>query len=805
MAFSSGSRMRPLLDVLLQAGRSLRHDRGFALTSVVTIALGVAFPTAMLTVVDGVLLRPLPYPDADRIVRVWSAHPERGLPFFSVSAPDALDWEQQAKTFEAMGAFEAPQALPWMAAGSADQMLVSAAAPSVFEVLGVAPQLGRAPRADDGPAALVLGHALWQRSFGGDPGVIGRTLTIDGRARVVTGVMPPRFAIPGSAAEAWTPLSLPAGEDRSRRYLRLLARVRAGHAPDSVRADLQTVADRLQAQYPATNAGWSVTVRSLPEVVVGPDVREGLLILLGVVGFVLLIACANVAHLLLARGAARRHELSIRSALGASRGRLLGQLLAESAVLGIVGGTLGLLLAAWMIAGLRAGAAGSLPRLDEIRVDGHVMAFAAGVSLLAVALFGLLPSLQISRADAGAALVHEGRGAIGSRRSRLRGALVGIEVALAVVASTGSLLMLRSLVQLQKVDPGFDASGVVAVPLVASEGDPGAGASTVAFYEAVLSRVRALPGVEQASLVSAAPFYGRNSANVVRAEGQPTPIAQAPDADYRVVSPGYFATLRIPIVRGRDLEPRDGADAAVIGESLARRLWPGQDPLGRRFRVGSVETRPWVTVVGLAGDALYRDLGAPDRRPMFYLPHAWKIERGMTLVVRTTLPPATLAPVLREAVWSVDKSVPVPTVRSLDDVLTEALADRRFNASLFTWFAALAVVLSAVGVHGVVAHFVTLRRPEIGIRMALGATPRSIALFVVRRGGFAAVVGLAAGLAGAWALAPALRAQLYAIRPADPGTLAGVAAMFALVIAATAWVPVRRAQGVDPARILREG
>jgi predicted permease len=793
---------------LRQAVRALRHDPGFALTALLTIALGVGVPTAMFGVVNAVVLRPLPFPEAGRLVRIWSAHPQRGLPFFSVSAPDLLDWSKQARSFEALGAFERPLPLAWTGADQPEQLLVSRVTPQVFDVLGVAARTGRAFEGSDGPSVVVLGHALWQRRFGGDPAVLGRSLTLDGQVYTVTGVMPPRFALPGSAAEAWIPLDLPAGEDRSRRTLRVLARVREGTSLDAARAELEAVASALQARHPASNAGWSVSVRTLQDVIVGPELRQALLMLLGVVGFVLLIASANVANLVIVRGSQRQRELAVRAALGAGRARLLAQVLAESALLATVGGAAGLLLAAALLEGLRAAAPAALPRIEDVGIDARVLAFAVLASLAASALFALPGAIQASRGNALAASLHAGRRVIGSGAGRLRGALVGLEVALAVVVSMGSLLLVRSLLRLQAVDTGFAGAGVTVVPLLPGEREHPEGEAVVAFYEAVLERVAALPGVEQASLVSMAPFSGPNSANLVAPEGQALERSEAPDADFRSVAPGYFRALRIPLLRGRDFGREDRAGAppvAIVNRALAQRLWPDQDPVGRRFRVGDVASGPLVSVVGLAGDARYGDMEAETARAMFYRPHAASGDRAMTLVVRAEHAAAPLAASLRQAIHGVDKLVPVPSVRRLDDIVSEALADRRFNASVFGLFAALALALSAVGVYGVMAHFVTQRRQEIAVRVALGARPGAVAAFVLRRGGAAAAAGMAAGVAGALLLGPLLQGLLYRVGPADPPTLALVSGLFAALIAGAAWGPARRAMRVDPAVVLREG
>ena len=800
--------MHPAFDSVRQALRALRRTPGFTLTAVLTVALGVGAPTAMFTVVNGVVLKPLPYPQEERLVRVWSAHPRRGLPFFSASAPDVVDWATQALSFETLGAFERPQAVAWTGGDEPEELQLSRVTAAIFDVLAMPPRIGRTFSSADGPDALVLGHGLWQRRFGGDPAILGRALALDGQPYTVVGVMPQRFAVPGSSADAWAPLDLRAGDDRARRFLRVLGRIRPGVSPDAARAELEGVAARLQELHPDTNAGWSVTVRPLRETVVGRDLRHALLMLLGVVALVLVIASANVAHLVLVRGAVREREMAVRAALGAGRRRLVGQLLVESVVITIAGGALGLLVTAGSIDALRAAGPAGIPRLDDLRIDARVLAFAALASLVAAALFGLLPALQGSRAEAMARALRESRAAVGGGPARLRGAIVGLEVALAVVVTTGSLLLVRSLQRLEAVDPGFEARGVIAVPLAPAQHEYEGPTAVVAFYDAVLEKARGLPGVVEASLVTSAPFSGPNSANLIGLEGQLVERKDAPDADFRLVAPGYFRALRIPLLRGSDFDPRDRADGppvAIVNETMAQRFWPGRDAIGRRFRMGDIASGPWITVVGVVGNALYRDLEATEPRPMLYLPHAAAGERSMTLVVRAAPGSFLGADSLRRAVWSVNKSVPVPEVESLEHVLSLALAERRFNASLFALFAALAVALAAIGVYGVMAHFVALRRPEIAIRVALGASPRAVAAFVLRRGGAAAAAGLVGGIAGALLLGPALRSLLYGVSPGDPGTIAAVAGFFGVVTAVAAWGPARRAIKLDPVQVLREG
>jgi predicted permease len=792
-----------MLDDLRQAARSLRRTPGFTLTTVLTVALGVGAATAIFAMLNGVVLQPLPYPAAERLLRVWSSNPARDLPFFSVSAPDALDWAGQAGSLDAFGAFERHESLAWTDAVPAEELLVSRATPGVFEVLGVPPRLGRPFDERDGADVVVLAHELWQRRFGGDPAIVGRKLTLDGRAFTIVAVMPERFTVPGTEAEAWRPLTLQAGGDRSRRSLRVLARMRQDVTTDAAATELALVAGRLAQASPATNAGWTVTVRPLSEAVVGPRVRQALALLLAVVGLVLVIACANVAHLVLVRGSARERELAIRASLGASRRRLMAPLVAECALIASAGGSLGVLVAWWAIGLVRAAGPAELPRIADVRLDLATAAFAVVAASLAALLFGLPPAWHASRASAMTSALKEGRITAGSEPARLRGAIVAVEVALAVIVATGSLLLVRSYVRLRAVSPGFEAAGVTLVPLSLPERTHATAESVRAFYDAVLERARALPGISAASLVSRAPFSGPNSANLVAIEGQPTDRSSAPDVDYRAIVPGYFRVMNIPLRRGRDLRPDDGPHVAIVSEVMAQRLWPSQEAIGRRFRLGDLEAGPWFTVVGVAGDALYRDLEASERRPMAYLPHAFTGDRAMTLVMRAGTPPTTA--MLRDAIATVDRDLPVPAVVRLADVLASALSQRRFQMTLCAGFASVGALLAVIGVYGVMAYFVVRRRPEIAVRMALGATPLSIAGFVARRGGAPAVAGLGAGVLCAFALGPVLASQLYGISPTDPATFAAAVGWIVAAAALAGWAPARQAMILDPVSVLREG
>ncbi|HEU4631987.1 MAG TPA: ABC transporter permease, partial [Gemmatimonadaceae bacterium] len=539
--------------------RTVATHRGFAAVVALTIALGIGANSAVFSVAYGVLLRPLPFRDADALVRLWSRNAPRGVAFFSVSPADYADWRAQGRAFSAMAAFERQRdATLRRAGGGVESVQATAVTPDVFPLLGTPALRGRtllaADARPDAPPVAVLGHALWVTRFGADPAVLGSVVTLDGTPHTVVGVMPPRFAVPGTPAELWTPLSLAtASTDHSNRYLRVLARLAPGRTLAEGRAELDLVAARLARAHPATNAGWSVNVMSVPEMIVGTQFRQAVVALVGVVAVVLLIACANAANLLLARAAARRRELALRRALGATRGRLVTQLLTESVVLATIGGVAGLALAYAGVAILRAAGAGTVPRLEDVRLDTPVLVFTAAVTLGSAVLFGLLPSLRVSRADMGATLRTGGRGVghdgIGQR---LRGVLVVLQVSLSLVLLVGTGLLLRSLARLQGVPLGFEPRGVLVAPLQLPEAASGDSTRRAAFQTALLARVGSLPGVEHAALVSSAPFAGPNTGLVFAREDRPTVAReQAPDADLRVVTPGYFRTIGLRLLRGR--------------------------------------------------------------------------------------------------------------------------------------------------------------------------------------------------------------------------------------------------------------
>ena len=799
--------------------RSLLANRGFAAVVALTLAIGVGATTAVFSVAYGVLLRPLPYHDADALVRLWSRRAARGLDYFSVSPADFRAWREERGAFADMAAFERQRevTLARTTGGGAPEAIEAAAVmPELFALLGTRAARGRTLRPDDArpdaPAVAVVSDETWRARFGGDRALVGSDVLLDGRRVTVVGVMPPRFRVPGTPAEVWTPYALArAGDDPSERSLRVLARLAPGVTPERALARLDLVADRLARAQPVTNGGWTTNIMPIPELVVGRQFRRAVLVLLGVVGFVLLIACANAASLQLARATARRREIALRTALGATRGRLVSQLVTESALLAAVGGAVGVLLAWGGLRLLRALGDTTVPRLDEVRLDLPVLAFSALAALGSAVLFGLLPALHASRADAGETLKAGARGTGDGASGGVRSALVVAEVALSLVLLVGAGLLMRSFVRLRGVELGFDPRAVAVVPLRAPGGAGDDPARVAAFHDAMLDEARRLPGVRDAAAVSSAPFAGPNTGlPFARADRPPSPDEPPPDADYRDVTPGYFRTLGIRLAGGRDFTARDVAGAprvVVVSEALARRHWPGEDAVGRRIRVGDLVAGEPYTVVGVVGDVRYQSLETPEVRPMMYFAAAARPRPAMTLVVRgdpgTRVRVDALAAGVRRALAALDPTLPAPAVTAMDELIGRATTTARFAVVLFGVFAALALALALVGIYGVMSYVVRLRTREMGIRAALGAPRRSLLASVLGRGVRLAAAGVLLGVPAALWLSRWLSTLLFETRATDPWTYAAIALLLVLVAAGASLLPARRATRADPLVALR--
>jgi len=797
--------MSDLLHDVRHAARGLRARPGFTVAVVVTLALGIGATTALFSVVHGTLLTPLPFPDADRLVRIWANNPARGVPYFSVSGPDYLDWQASARSFARMAAYDRQRGVALRTSAEPVEVMASRVTAEVFPTFGAAPILGRTFGADD---EVVLSHGLWQREFGAHPAVLGRVVRIDGVPHTVVGVMPRAFAIPANPAELWQPLVLSGADDRSNRYLRVVGRLAPGETLESATAELRTLASSLGQSFPATNAGWSVSTLTVNETVVGERFRRGSLLLLAASGLVLLIACANVASLCLDRAVRRQRETAIRAALGAGRRRLARQLISEGLVLAVLGGTAGVLLAFWGTELLRALGPAGVPRIESIRVNPAVLGFAALASLGTGVLFGLVPLMDAWRPDLHGALLSGARTTGGSRRARRTRALLVVgETGLALGLAVAAILVARSFDRLSAVPLGFEARGVTTMRLALPSARYPEPARRAAFYRALLERVRTLPGVDAAAAVSSAPFGGPNSANVFGlVERPPASRDQAPDTDVRVVTPEYFRTMGIRLLAGRPFSDADGADAplvAVVSRASAERFWPDGGPVGHQVRMADPINGPIYAVVGVVDDARYQSLEAPGVRPMLYAVHSQNASFSMTLVIRAAGASAPPADAVRAVVRELDAELPVASMTGLDALVDDAFAERRFTLLLFSLFAALAVALTAIGTYATMSHWVSQRDREIGIRLALGGSRPAVIRLVVARGMLLGGTGVGLGLLGAWAVTGRLAGLLYQTSPREPATFGAAALLVAGITLAACYLPARRAARLDPMETLR--
>ena len=789
--------------------RMLFKNPTFTIFAVLMLALGIGANTTLFSVVNGVLLRPLPFANSHRLMAVWEFVPEKGWYHEPFSYPDFADWREQNRTFEKLAAYVYSGAT--LGEGASAEFIGGASVSAdLFGLLGARAEIGRvfAPEDDQPQAApvVLLGHGLWERRFHASRDIVGQTVLLDGESRTVVGVMPERFNFPlgGSPKSYWVPLATDP-EMRARLELRgnhgmmAVGLLKEGIGPLQATADLDAIARRLEVAYPGSNQGMRARVLPMQEDLVG-DVRHSLLVLLGAVGFVLLIACANIANLLLARASSRQREIAIRSALGAGWWRIARQLLVESLLLALAGGALGLLAAVWGVDLLLRLASGQIPLRSEIGLDWRVALFTLGVSLLTGVVAGMAPALRAARASLDPSL-REGRGgeAEGWRRNRVRATLVVVEVALSLVLLAGAGLMLRSLERLAAVNPGFNPDGVLAVNVSLPESRFPGGEQRSFFFDRLLEQVDALPGVRSAAVVFTLPLGGSNRSISFRIPGtEPTGEREA-DANFRAVTPGYFKTMEIPLRRGRVFTAHDGAGASpviLINEAFARRFFPNEDPIGRILETDEGPSRRR-EIVGVVGDVRFDTLAA-NLEPEFYVPYPQAPESQVTLVVKAAGDPSRLAAPLRQAVRALDPSLPVYAVRTMDEYLAVSVSDRRTPALLLGGFAAVALLLAAMGLYGVLAYSVTRRTREIGIRVALGARPRDVLKLVVAQGMLLTVAGLFVGLAGALALTRFLSGLLYGVGAADPLTFSGVSALLLGVTLLASYLPARRAAKVDP-------
>ncbi|MBA3346672.1 MAG: ABC transporter permease [Gemmatimonadales bacterium] len=785
---------------LRYAGRRLLRSPGFTATAVLTLALGIGANTAIFSLVDAALLRPLPFREPDRLAVLWESQQAQGKEREKVSAANFLDWRRESSVFSDLAAWT-----HWgravTGAGEPEELSVIRASANLFDLLGVQPELGRGFLSEEETPGrervVVLSHALWTQRFGAEPGVLGRTLTLDGEPYQIVGVMPSGFRFPGDESVAlWSPLAFDASElvTRAERRFDVLGRLGPGISLQEARAELGSVAGRLSKEHAKTNAGWSVTLEPAAEVASAGS-RGILAMLLGTVAFVLLIACANVGHLFLARAVDREREMAIRAALGAGPSRLARLVLLESGLVAAGGAALGVVLASWAVPAILALDPGVLPAWQPARLDGRVLLFTTALLVFTTVACGVLPALQSARADLRV-----------PRRPRLRQGLIIGEVALSVVLLIAAGLLLRSLHRLQQVDPGFDPEHVLAATIFLSGSRYDDDARQAAFFSDLIGRLRAVPGVEAAGAVTTLPMnpVGIDYDLPFSAGGQPpSTAAEEQQVDFRVASEDYFQVIGIPLLRGRPFTAADRAGTprvVVVNETLVRRLFPREDPAGRQVWLGGGMGQ--ATIVGVVGEVRHRGLDARPR-PEMYVPFRQYPHGGMTVVVRTISDPAALGRAVKEQVYALDPSQPVNDLITLPQLLALSVSPRRFNLLLLGAFAALALVLAAIGVYGVIAYSVSQRTREIGVRIALGAGGREIRRAVSRPGLTLTLAGVLLGSAAAWALTRLLGNELYEISPHDPLTFAAVALLILGVASAACEVPAWRASRTDPLIALR--
>lgn len=794
--------------------RMMFKNPGFTVVAIVTLALGIGANTAIFTVVNAVLLRPLPYEDSNRLVWFWENQPD--FPRGNLSPADFLDYQAQSGAFEQIAAY---RQMDFTLTGDRQPeqirgLIVSA---NYFSLLGIAPAVGRVFEPDDGRAGAqrvaVVSHGFWQRRFAADPNLIGKALTLSGQTVTIVGVAPPELKT--ERAEIWLnprnvvpDVLLNIARDpatlRASRYLRAIGRLKPGVTLPQAQEEMNAVSARLQEQYPATNAGHSIELVSLLDKTVG-DLRPALLVLLGAVGLVLLIACANVANLMLARATARHKEMALRAALGASRWRVIRQLLSESLLLSALGGACGWLLAVWGVDLLVAISPESIPRLHEIGVDRQVLGFTLLISLATGIIFGLAPALIASRPDLNEALKEGGRsGTAGASRGRMRGALVVGEVALALVVLVGAGLLVRSFVRLHAVDPGFQPANLLTMRLFLTDAKYAASQPRLSFLKELTARLESLPGVQGVGISDDLPIEGTDSSMDVFVEGREPAPGERLMTGVHVVNPRYFEAMGIPLLTGRVFTEWDTLEAPqvlVVNETMSRRLWPGEEVVGKRVKLGD-PNGGWTQIVGVVKDVKHNGLNAEPAMDA-YAPHLQVPWPWMTIALRSNLDPTSLEAAVRREVQAIDPDKAVASVKTMDQLIGESVGERRLSLVLFGLFAVVALLLSAVGIYGVMAYGVTQRTHEIGIRIAVGAQPRDVVKLVVGRGMTLALTGVAIGVGAAYGLTRLMASLLFEISTTDPATFVVIALILVGVALLACYIPALRATKVDPMVALR--
>jgi putative ABC transport system permease protein len=795
--------------------RMLLKNPGFTAIAVLALALGIGANTAIFSVVNGLLLRPLPYKNPGQLVVIWENATHLGFPKNTPSPANFLDWQKQATVFDGMGAF-AERTFNLTGVGEPERLEGRRVSANLFSLLGVQPILGRSFVQDDdkpGTKVALLNEGLWKRRFGSDPAVIGRSLALNGESYTVVGVLPNSVRLPAFGTwrdQVWVPMAFPAEEaaQRGNHFLEVIGRMKPGVTLAQARAEMETITARLAQQYPEDNMRISSVVNPLHEEMVG-NMKPALLILLGAVAFVLLIACANVANLLLARAAVRHKEIALRLALGADRARLTKQLLVESVMLSLVGAAVGLILAYAALQVLTRFIPADVAHAEMITINAKVLVFTLLVALVTGLIFGLAPASQASHFNLNDTLKEGGRDSgAGPRGKRLRSALVIAEVAVSFILLIGAGLLINSFIHLRNLDPGFRADHLLALNVDLSEVKYPDTARRTAFFDEVVRRIQALPGVQSIAVAGNLPFTYNGDSMPIGVEGLPDPPPdQWPDVIWRTVGPNYFSTMGIPLVRGRDYNDQDTLDTTlgvVISEKTAKHYWPNDDPIGKRLKPGSVTgSGPWRTVIGVVKDVRQNDFVAEPKMQMYFSFRQVKSLVANALVVRTTVDPLSLATSVRNSVWAVDKDQTVANMDSMEDIVAGAVARQRFSMLLLAIFAGVALVLAAVGIYGVMSYSVAQQTREIGIRMALGAQRSDVLKMTIKQGLKLVGFGLVIGLVAAFILTRVMASLLFGISATDPVTFVTISLVLLAVAMLASYIPSVRAMRVDPMVALR--
>jgi putative ABC transport system permease protein len=798
---------------LRYALRMLVKNPAFTVIAVTALALGIGANSAIFSVVNSVLLEPLPYQNPNELVMIWEDASKQGYPRDTPAAANYVDWRDQNHTFVGMAAIE-DESFNLTGVGDPEKIEGRRVSADLFSLLGVEPQLGRAfIREEDQPGAgkvVLLSHRLWQRRFSGDPSIISKTLTLNDASYTVVGVMPATFQFPTREDELWIPMAFSSDEaaNRNRHYLEVLGRLKPGVSVQQAQADMTTVATRLQQQYPGSNTDVGAVVTPLHEQVVG-DIKPALMVLLGAVGLVLLIACANVANLLLARAAVRQKEIAVRVALGASRTRLVRQFLTESVLLSMFAGVFGLIVAVVGLYLLKSFIPPDIAQTSGVSIDERVLGFTLLISVLTGFIFGLAPALQAANFNLNETLKEGGRDSYsGGHTNHVRSLLVIAEVAISLVLLIGAGLLINSFLRLRNTDPGFRSDHLLTMRVVMSEAKYQDRPRRIGFYSDVINRVESLPGVKSAAITTNLPLYRQGNSISISIEGRPTPPpGQEIIITTRIVSPRYFETMGIQLLQGRHFTDHDNQNSqrtVIISDGMARRYWPGQDVLGKRICPGRPE-RPedWFQIIGVVNDVRQFQLDAQPKPQMYLTYRQAGFFDSRDLVVKTEVEPTSLAASVRQAVWEIDKDQPVSNISTMDAMLADSIARQRFSMLLLGIFAAVAMILAAVGIYGVMSYSVAQRRNEIGIRMALGAQKMDVLRLAVGSGLKLVLIGLVLGIAAALLLTRLMSTLLFGISATDPLTFILISAVLIAVALLASYIPARRATNVDPLIALR--